>query len=389
MIDLNTLRSINHIIENDSTSSTYKYALVKAVIETSQKDSHFLEISGDNVKLPLGLLIEKWFFYYLPFILSKTYQQKSTNRIFDKPTEEAIIDFLNDYAKDYDSKDITTIKEIYREIRNDWNSNRIRDDKKFFKIVKNIARIIVTNPMYYLGRTFFQKEYPIFNSQYRTFGHIKYQKDFSRIDLVTQFGYFEFKKDFYDVFRYLGSSLIGISTINNKWKEGTLQIKKNIDSSNKNFIDELLNIESIDARDTAFIRKKFKSKEKLKCIWTGKSYSLNQIDIDHIIPYSIWGNNDLWNLLPANKKVNQQQKKAKIPNPELLEKCKENIFEYWNFYNQEETIFKSQMEISLTGNIKFLSDEELFERSYFQLINKCEYLISIRNFQAWIINDRE
>jgi len=188
------------------------------------------------------------------------------------------------------------------------------------------------------------------------------------------------------VFRYLGSSLIEISTINNKWKVGTLQIKKNIDSSTKNFVDELLNIESIDVRDTAFIRKKFTHTEKLKCIWTGKSYSLNQIDIDHIISYSIWGNNDLWNLLPANKKVNQQQKKAKIPTPELLEKCKENIFEYWNLYNQEDELFRNQIETSLSGDIKLSSDQKLFEKSYSELVNKCDYLINIRNFQSWNIN---
>jgi len=383
MIDLTTLRSINHIIENDSTSSTYKYALVKAVIETSQKDSQFLKEESSYVSLPLGLLIEKWFFYYLPFILSKTYQQKSADRIFDKPTEESIENFLIDYVKDYDSKDISVIREIYFKIRNDWNSQKISNDKKFFKIVKNIARIIVVNPMYYLGRTFFEKEYSIFIPEYTRFGHIKYNKSFSRKELISEFGYFKFKKDFYDIFRYLGSSLIGISTINNKWKEGTLQIKNNIDSTNKSFVDELLNIESIDIRDTSFIRRKFKNFEKVKCIWTGKNYTLDQIDIDHIIPYSIWGNNDLWNLLPANKKVNQNQKKAKIPTPKLLEKCKYNIFEYWDYYNDEDDIFKNQIEISLSGNIVSTTKDELFEKSYSQLITKCDYLINIRNFEEW------
>jgi len=71
----------------------------------------------------------------------------------------------------------------------------------------------------------------------------------------------------------------------------------------------------------------------------------------------------LWNLLPANKKVNQNQKKAKIPTPKLLEKCKYNIFEYWSYYNNEDNIFKNQIQISLNGDILVTSTDELFDKN--------------------------
>lgn len=39
--------------------------------------------------------------------------------------------------------------------------------------------------------------------------------------------------------------------------------------------------------------------------------------IDHAIPFAFWGNNDLWNLLPADAAVNGQ-KSDKLPRPDLL-----------------------------------------------------------------------
>ena len=49
----------------------------------------------------------------------------------------------------------------------------------------------------------------------------------------------------------------------------------------------------------------------------------------HAIPFALWGNNDLWNLVPADPRVNLS-KSDKLPSTELLEECKPRIVASWN-----------------------------------------------------------
>ncbi|WP_322496677.1 HNH endonuclease domain-containing protein [Chloroflexus sp.] len=49
--------------------------------------------------------------------------------------------------------------------------------------------------------------------------------------------------------------------------------------------------------------------------------------IDHVIPYAVWGNNDLWNLLPTLPQVNLAKSDA-LPARPLLIKRKDVIIGY-------------------------------------------------------------
>ncbi|WP_418887615.1 HNH endonuclease domain-containing protein [Leeuwenhoekiella marinoflava] len=46
--------------------------------------------------------------------------------------------------------------------------------------------------------------------------------------------------------------------------------------------------------------------------------------MDHVIPFSVWKNNDLWNLLPAAAHINAR-KRDKIPAPELIARQRGHI----------------------------------------------------------------
>ena len=63
-----TFINISKIIERDSKSTTYKYALLRGTIDIIQDNSPFIEIKGNVVEIPLGLLIEKWMIYYYPIL---------------------------------------------------------------------------------------------------------------------------------------------------------------------------------------------------------------------------------------------------------------------------------------------------------------------------------
>ena len=81
-------------------------------------------------------------------------------------------------------------------------------------------------------------------------------------------------------------------------------------------------------------REILKREGQVYCVWTGKKISV--YDIDHLIPFSIWKNNDLWNLLPSDSKTNNQ-KRDKIPSPELVEKQRNMIIDYWEILNESQT----------------------------------------------------
>ena len=64
--------NISKIIERDSKATTYKYALLRGVIDIIQDNSPFIYFSNNRAQFPTGLLIEKWLLYYYPILESQT-----------------------------------------------------------------------------------------------------------------------------------------------------------------------------------------------------------------------------------------------------------------------------------------------------------------------------
>ncbi len=54
-------------------------------------------------------------------------------------------------------------------------------------------------------------------------------------------------------------------------------------------------------------------RDRLFCVWTGKKLKEDSLDMDHCFPWSAWPCGDLWNLLPALRSVNQNQKSDRLP----------------------------------------------------------------------------
>lgn len=63
------------------------------------------------------------------------------------------------------------------------------------------------------------------------------------------------------------------------------------------------------------------------CTWSARPLKGN-FAVDHAIPFALWGNNDLWNLVPADPRVNLS-KSDKLPGTELLEQSKPRIVASW------------------------------------------------------------
>lgn len=67
----------------------------------------------------------------------------------------------------------------------------------------------------------------------------------------------------------------------------------------------------------------------LRCVWTGTPLGLRSLDIDHCLPWSAWPCSDLWNLLPAARRVNQHLKRERIPSAGALVGARDHILAWW------------------------------------------------------------
>ena len=100
---------------------------------------------------------------------------------------------------------------------------------------------------------------------------------------------------------------------------------------------------------TKFFTQNLKNAD-IKCVWSGKEITTD-LNSDHIIPFSLQKNNDLWNLLPSKAKVNGS-KSDRIPKSTLLDKQKDEILKYWQILHAHYTNrFTNEITYALCGNI--------------------------------------
>ncbi len=67
----------------------------------------------------------------------------------------------------------------------------------------------------------------------------------------------------------------------------------------------------------------------LHCVWSGRRLTAETLDIDHCFPWAAWPCDDLWNLMPAHRAVNQNQKRDKLPSARLLLESEDRIQAWW------------------------------------------------------------
>jgi hypothetical protein len=71
------------------------------------------------------------------------------------------------------------------------------------------------------------------------------------------------------------------------------------------------------------------SNEPLRCVWSGQLLKPDALDIDHCFPWAAWPCSDLWNLLPADRKINQHGKRDRLPSEALLAAAATPIRDWW------------------------------------------------------------
>lgn len=294
---------IEGLLNHDKKSATYKFALFRALAEiATQSPNNVIWLPNDKVGLSVRKVAEKWLRYYWPLIESNTFIPQLNG---ENPAA---------------GKQIKFRRRLYELVSNFNNSGGFSR----FRIERNKDLLTLDNKKL-LATVLAEIEYAI----------IKGPIEFSGGALITGrvFGYDSTTRQIlipnalWIELCHLGYWVSQAVVL--QWAEKTTRLGKGLDVA---MIVNLL-LDKEDERTTVEARKFFEKQASLYCVWTGKSLK-KDFDIDHVIPFDLWHNNDVWNLLPSSELANSK-KSNKLPSAQLLQARRDDIIGYWEILRTE------------------------------------------------------
>jgi len=310
---------IRHVAINDGKAATHKLGLLRVLLRIAdghpgavlrRESSSF----GDRVILPVGLVALYWCHQYKGLIdTHQLYQtpNKSPNMGFMKP--DGWHKLTHRAASDY-------------RIGNLFTGD---DARALHKTISAAVSNIRTMPCRFI--TLPNSDQAVFEVASKS---VK-TKDNIFLDLKTleQWGEFSLPESTWLAFNRYACWIEPVLV--SEWVKSMASYSGNAEYSSpeKQFhLYQALNwLEP--KRTTVEVRNRFEQLKKqlpnsglMQCVWSAKSLKQNY-DIDHSMPFARWPNNDLWNLLPTDNKVNNQ-KSDRLPTEYKLKAAKERI-QYW------------------------------------------------------------
>ena len=366
-LGLRPIDQIESIINRDNKNATYKLALLRALCEIAQTTYHHIQWhTGEKVSLPLGLIAEKWLYYYWPLLESRFFlpEMRCGSRAkglafrpsFDRLIKEfAGVGGLNAFHALYQNGKMTDLQSNF-----------------FTQTLNDIARTIVKGPVTYSGGSLESSE--------AVFAHQpgqKLKKCFSPGDLIPTLGRVYFSANLWRemclVGHWIGQAIIL------RWAELSFEIAKS-KVSVSDILSRLIILPETE-RNVSEIKNFFREIPDLTCVWSNQKLKNNRFDLDHVIPFSLWHNNELWNLLPTAPKVNNN-KRDKIVGRKTLSESEERLVYYWRSEMKAfPQRFTGEMSRTLLGG-KF--DEKNWEKQGLASLHEAIELVSLqRGVERW------
>jgi hypothetical protein len=385
---MNQILVFQKIIEQESKTSTYKFALLRAVIDIITAQSPHIEVRTNQVAIPILLISDKWIFYYWDLI-GMDYPQINGDRklVFNEKLQDLKNKFINYW---------TFHKEFHKQLY------RPKDKKDFIGLAKKLNDTIKNQPMKYIGSSIGDGEYSLF--QFEKGKMLRTSSTNGFLDLLNNSPKLIMKKTHYKTLKQFGGLFSGTNSIIINWVDFIEKQKKHPNQKKSNRLGEkeavyknlkhnltsltplqiLLQTENVE-RDTKEIRnfweKRINAGEPIYCTWSGKLIKDSEdLAIDHAIPFSVLFNNDYWNLFPTKIAVNGKKTDLILSKKQIQDSMMQ-ILETWEAYGNEKklsNIFNAQCQISLIKSLEF-THEQLLEK--FLEIN--QNFINLRGMKSW------
>jgi SAM-dependent methyltransferase/SOS-response transcriptional repressor LexA len=297
------LHLVESILSRDKKDATYKLALFRALAEIAQTQHHLAVFTDKGkVKIPVQAIADKWLLYYWPifesdlFICQRTGEQRdAANGVAIRRPLLALIDCFRSSGGMSGFHAGLNSGKLSQEAEKLWKQAR----SKF-------QNTIHTMPVRHAG-----------GGNYSVFQYDATDKSVCMDSKLWRE-------------LCLTGSWIQDATIL-RWAELTEQLSKGAVRAST-VIDCLLAIPD-PARNVNDAKGYYSKLGERVCVWSGSPLKDGRFVIDHAMPFSLWRNNELWNLFPAEPAINSN-KSDKLPTYAILHRRREAIIDYWRGLNE-------------------------------------------------------
>lgn len=291
------LHLVESILNRDKKDATYKLALFRALAEIAQTQNHLAAFTPEGkVKIPIEAIADKWLLYYWPIFESPQFIGQRTGEVRGNARGVAIR---------------APLERLIDQFRNTGGLTGFYTDWKSGDLSPDAAKL------WGIARAKFQNT--IWNMPARHAGGGDFEVfQYDRLDKTICM-----EANLWRELCLTGSWIQDATVL--RWAELTEQLTKGTVKASR-VVDCLLAIPD-PTRNVNDARRYFKSLPDRLCVW---SHSPLKTDfaVDHAMPFSLWRNNDLWNLFPAAPAINAA-KSDKLPTYGLLNLRRDLIIHYW------------------------------------------------------------
>ena len=326
---------LRHVVFNDRKSSTYKLALLRALIRIADGAGGFAR-SGDDahhVDLPLGLVALFWVRAFRPLIAKDLPQH---------PAGNGRLAFVKDGFRGLEARSPHDLR-VGQQFTGD-------DAQYLIRAVRDAARCIRNMPATYIKYP--GSSEPIFPCKRSRAVHVS---DTVRLDeaFLWSFGTFSVPVNLWRAMSRFAPWLE--PAVLAEW----IEIMRGYASSPASRDAHMAALRWLEPEhDTGVVRtlgRTLRNRGSLFCVWTGRR--LRDFDIDHCFPFAAWPCNDLWNLVPSSPTANRR-KGDLLPAPDALEQARLRMLEWWDLAYLRDTSLARQFEDECRGALPTAASED-------------------------------
>lgn len=329
--------------------ATYKFALIRALCAIALTEPHVVRFATDGkVRVPIDRIAERWIDYYWPIFESAQFLPQMNGERGAREHRLGFAKELRGLQGSYRAGGLTAFALDRRK-----GEMRDRAARMHGKLLAKLRNVIRSGPVTYAGGARGEQ----------LFG---YERGSVLVSAPLW-------RELSLMGHWIQDALIL------RWADLVQTLSKR-EVTIERVVERLL--VSPDAeREQGDARSVYEAAGIGECVWTGRRITPASMEIDHVIPFSLWRNNDLWNLLPAAKAVNAE-KSDRIPATGLLRRRRGAIVECWE---AARTAFPSRFEREASAQVGTLATSrglqlgELFER----LVESAEVTALQRACERW------
>lgn len=359
---------IETIINRDRKTATYKLALLRALCDIAQTSHHHVRWhGGDTVSVPLGLVAERWLYAYWPILDAGIGQMRGRGAVAFKAAMQSLTEEFRPVGG------LDAFHSAF--LRNELTP---RQKSAVDATLNKIAATIVVGPVTHAGGAL-EEDVPFFTHVGRQTARGKCATTQGAIDHLGRIHFrAEVWRELCLVGHWIGEAILL------RWAELTHEITgKAVPVAT---VLEKLLVRPETKRDVDLASSLYASFANLQCVWTGQALRPTGTDgkgfvVDHVIPFSLWHNNELWNLLPAAAKVNGE-KSDRIVTRNTLRAAEERVIHDWQEVRRREPCrFDAEVSRTLLGRN---APESQWERPAFAALLDAVELVAIqRGVPRW------